>query len=191
MKTSELVSKLKSMGYQVKAKSMVMMDGDTVYVYTSDGKYAGNVCTKVFGTLSTDTRVTTSGKSSYDTDDVNNLVDTLTTYALTPLDEREDTKKYLVKMLPEGDNYVNQDIYDKHIFFSSKSETDRCKTHFTEKEYDEVQKQNATWLPKFDKSDPHFVEVPDDEYEECKLHDTELMYPDEEFTRTYSKVPIE
>ncbi|MCA7081905.1 hypothetical protein LGL73_14260, partial [Staphylococcus aureus] len=67
------------------------------------------------------------------------MVDTLTTYALTPLDEREDTKKYLVKMLPEGDNYVNQDIYDKHIFFSSKSETDRCKTHFTEKEYDEVQ----------------------------------------------------
>lgn len=165
MKTSELVSKLTSMGYQVKPKSL-MMGGSTVYIYTPDGKYAGNVCTKVFGTLSTDTWVTTSGKSSYGTDDVNNLVDTLTTYALTPLDEREDTKKYVVKMLPRGDNYLNQDRGDNHIFYSSKDETDSYKTQFTEKEYNEVQKQNATWLPTFDIKDPHFVEVQDDEYEE-------------------------
>lgn len=192
MKTSELVSKLKSMGYQVKAKHMSL--GYMVFVYTPDGKYAGKVCTKVFGTLSTDTWVTTSGKSDYDTDDVNNLVDTLTTYALTPLDEREDTKKYVVKMLPRGDNYLNQDINDKHIAFSSKDETEIFKTHFTEKEYRKLQSKYQSkysqWLPKFDTKDPHFIEVQEDEYEECKLHDSELMYPDEELTRTYSKVPI-
>lgn len=164
MKTSELVSKLKSMGYQVKVEPR--MKGKRVVVYTPDGMYAGNVCTKVFGTFSTDTWVITSGKSAYDTDDVNNLVDTLTTYALTPLDEREDTKKYVVKMLPRGDNYLNQDRGDKHIFSSSKHETDRCKTHFTEQEYNKVQKQNATWLPTFDTKDPHFVEVQEEEYEE-------------------------
>ena len=165
MKTSELLSELKYMGYRVKPKSM-MLGGNTVYVYTPEGKYAGNVCTKLFGTLSTDTRVTTSGKSEYGTEDVNNLVDILTTYALTPLDEREDTKKYVVKMLPEGDNYLNQDRYDNHIFYSSKDETDSCKTQFTEEEYNKVQEQNAIWLPAFDTKDPHFVEVPDDEYEE-------------------------
>lgn len=159
MKTSELVSKLKSMGYQVKAKSR------TMNVYTPDGKYAGNICTKVFGTFSTDTWVTTSGKLDYNID----VVDTLTTYALTPLDEREDTKEYkeyVVIMLPGGDNYINQNRKNKRIFLSSKDETDRYKTQFTEKKYNKVQEQNATWLPMFDKSDPHFVEVPDDEYEE-------------------------
>lgn len=189
MKTLELVSKLTSMGYQIKYKHMSL--GYRVFVYTLDGTYAGNVCTKVFGTLSTDTWVTTSGKSAYDTGCVYGLVDTLTTYALTPLDEREDTKKYAVKMLPKGYYYLNQDNHDKHIIFSSKEETDRYKAHFTEKEYRELQSKYSQWLPVFDTKDPHFIEVLNDEYEECKLHDTELMYPDEEFTRTYSKVPIE
>ena len=191
MKTSFLVLKLKSMGYQVKVKPLVkgksLMKGNVIFVYTPDGNYAGHVCTKVFGTLSTDTWVTTSGKSCYDPDDLKNLAEALTTYALTPLDKREDTKKYLVKMLPKGNNYLNQGKDDYHILFSGQVETDRYKTEFTEDEYNKLQERYAIWLPKFDKNDPHFVEVQDDKDSESmtKLHDSELMYPDDEITRNY------
>lgn len=191
MKTSFLVSKLKSMGYQVKVKPLVkgksLMKGNVIFVYTPDGNYAGHVCTKVFGTLSTDTWVATSGKSGYASRKVNNLVEALTTYALTPLDKREDTKKYLVKMLPKGEYYLNQSMEDKHILFSGRVETDKFKTEFTEEEYNKLQERYAIWLPKFDKDDPHFVEVQDDKNNEpmTKLHDSELMYPDEEITRNY------
>jgi len=187
MKTSELVSKVTSMGYQVKSNSMI--SGETIFVYTPDGKYAGYVCTKLFGTLSTDTWVTTSGKSEYDQCDINNLVRYLTAYALTPLDEREDAKKYFVKMLPKGDNYLNQSRADNHIFFSSADRTDMYKTEFTEEEYNDLRERYDKGLPKFDTNDPHFVEVQDDTTKKgepmTKLHDSELMYPDEEFTRTY------
>ena len=185
MKTSELVSKLTSMGYQVKVQPMSL--GDRVFVYAPDGTYAGYVCTKLFGILSTDTSVTTSGKSSYDTGDVNNLVEYLMKYALTPLAEREDIKKYLVKMLPKGDNYLNQSRADNHIFFSSADRTDMYKTRFTEEEYSNIQERYDKWLPEFDKDDPHFVEVQDDNNSEPvpKMHDNGLIYPDEEFTKTY------
>ena len=166
MKTSFLVLKLKSMGYQVKVKPLVtgqdQMKGKVIFVYTSDGNYAGHVCTKVFGTLSTDTWVTTSGKSCYDLRNINELVEALTTYALTPLDKREDTKKYLVKILPKGDNYLNQSRADNHIFFSSADITDMYKTEFTEEEYNDLRERYDKWFPKFDEDDPHFVEVQDD-----------------------------
>ena len=167
MKTSFLVLKLKYMGYQIKVKPLVtgkdQMKGEVIWVYTSDGNYAGHVCTKVFGTLSTDTWVTTSGKSHYSPYDTNHLLEALTTYALTPLDKREDTKKYLFKMLPKGEHYLNQRRDGNQILFSGSVETDRYKTEFTEEEYNKLQERYAIWLPKFDKDDPHFVEVPDDE----------------------------
>lgn len=192
MKTSFLVLKLKSMGYQVKVKPLVtgkdQMKGKVIFVYTSDGNYAGHVCTKVFGTLSTDTWVTTSGNLLYSPQGINGLVEALTTYALTSLDKREDTKKYLVKMLPKGYNYLNQNRADNHLFSASSDETDEHKTEFTEEEYNKLQERYAIWLPKFDKDDPRFIEVHDDENSEpmTNVHDSELMYPDEEFTRTYS-----
>lgn len=160
MKTFELISGLLVMGYQVKVNAKLPVE--TVIVYTPEGKYAGKVCTKLFGVLSTATWVNTSGKSSYDTGDVNNLVDVLMTYALTPLDKREDTKKYLVKMLPNEENYLNQSTTRNHIFFSTSDEAEMYKTQFTEEEYNKLQEQYTNWLPKFDKDDPHFVEVPID-----------------------------
>lgn len=192
MKTSFLVLKLKSMGYQVKVKPLVMgkdkMKGKVIFVYTSDGNCAGHVCTKVFGTLSTYTWVTTSGNLLYSPQSINGLVEALTTYALTPLDKREDTKKYLVKMLPKGEHYLNQRRDGNQISFSSAQDVDKYKTEFTEEEYNKLQERYAIWLPKFDKDDPRFIEVHDDENSEPmnKVHDSELMYPDEEFTRTYS-----
>jgi len=157
MKTSELVSKVTSMGY----KGNYMMTGETIFVYTPEGEYAGYVCTKLFGELSTDTRVTTSGKSEYDRCDINNLLRYLTAYALTPLDEREDAKEYLVEMFPNSDCYLNQSKADNHLFLSSASNTDVYKTRFTEKEYNELQSKYLQWLPNFDINDPHFVEVQD------------------------------
>ena len=166
MKTSFLVLKLKSMGYQVRVKPLVtgkdQMKGKVIIVYASDGNYAGHVCTKIFGMLSTDTWVTTSGKSHYSPQSINDLVEALTTYALTPLDKREDTKKYLVKVLPKGEYYINQSRADNHIFLSSADRTNMYKTEFTEEEYNNLQERYAIWLPKFDTNDPHFVEVQDD-----------------------------
>lgn len=192
MKTSFLILKLKSMGYQVKVKPLVkgkpLMKGEVIFVYTPDGNCVGHVCTRVFGTLNTDTWVTTSGKSHYSPCDINDLVEALTTYTLTPLDKREGTKKYLVKMLPKGYNYLNQNRADNHLFSSRADETDEHKTKFTEKEYNKLQERYAIWLPKFDKDDPHFIEVHNNNDSEpmTKLQGSGLMYPDEEFTRTYS-----
>lgn len=183
MKTSELVSGLKEIGYLVDREERGH-NSEYLAISTADGYLIATVSEKYYGVLDTDIYKGYNEKQEH-----NPIFRMLIKYAMTPLDKREDTKKYVVKMLPEGDNYVNQDNYDKHIFFSNKSETDRCKTHFTEKEYDEVQKQNATWLPVFDTKNPHFVEVQDDTTKKgepmTKLHDSELMYPDEEFTRTY------
>jgi len=166
MKTSFLVLKLKSMEYQVKVKPLVtgkdQMKGKVIFVYTPAGTYVGKVYTNIFGTLSVKSWVTTSDKSEYDLRDIKNLVEALTTYALTPLDKREDTKKYLVKVLPKGEHYINQSRADNHIFLSSADETDMYKTEFTEEEYNDLRERYAIWLPKFDTNDPHFVEVQDD-----------------------------
>jgi len=166
MKTSFLVLKLKSMEYQVKVKPLVtgkdQMKGKVIFVYTPAGTYVGKVYTNIFGTLSVKSWVTTSDKSEYDLRDIKNLVEALTTYALTPLDKREDTKKYLVKVLPKGEYYINQSRADNHIFLSSADETNEHKTKFTEEEYNKFQERYAIWLPKFDTNDPHFVEVQDD-----------------------------
>ena len=75
MRTSFLVLKLKSMGYKTEVKPLVKgktpRKGEVIFVYASDGNYAGHVCTKIFGMLSTDTWVTTSGKSHYSSQSIN------------------------------------------------------------------------------------------------------------------------
>ena len=165
MKTSELVSKLDELGFTTKVPEegkSTQEEWLSIYYSTSPTLVlVANVSTQHYGLVETNMCCTTLANLKFI-----KAFQVILEYASTPLDEREDTKKYLVKMLPEGDNYLNQDRGDNHIFYSSKDETDWYKTHFTEQGYNEVQKQNTIWLPKFDTKDPHFVEVPDDEYEE-------------------------
>ena len=160
MKTAEVLSILKEIGYLVERKDSGT-NSEYLAISTADDYLIATVSEKYYGVLNTDIYT-----GYNETQEHNVVFRVLLKYALTPLEEREDTKEYVIRMLPNGDNYLNQDRSDSHVFFSSKAETEMYKTQFTEKEYNELQEQNDIWLPKFDKDDPHFVEVQDAAYEE-------------------------
>jgi len=80
-------------------------------------------------------------------------------YTLTPLDEREDTKKYLVHLFPNEECYLNLDFSSKELKLADSDNMEYCQTEFTEKEYKELQNKYSQWLPKFDKDDVRFEEV--------------------------------
>lgn len=72
-------------------------------------------------------------------------------------------KRYLVKLLP-SDNYLNTDPQGD-LFVSTKEQGYGCQTQFTEKEYNELAKRYPEYLPEFNKNDPRFIEVNQDEDE--------------------------
>ncbi|QBJ03542.1 hypothetical protein HWC09_gp004 [Lactobacillus phage 3-521] len=167
MKTSELVSKLKEIGFTTTTK--VPEEGKSTHeewlsIYYSTSPtlvLVASVSTQHYGLVETTMCCTTLANLQFI-----KAFQVILEYTLTPLDEREDTKKYVVKMIPEGDGfmsgddvYLNKDRDYKHIFISSKDDSDRFKTHFTEEEYNKLQNTYSDWLPKFDKNDPHFIEV--------------------------------
>lgn len=178
MKTKEFIRKMDDV-----AGAAIALPGTGIHTYNFEGKKVGWVSIDEFGVADTSYPALDTMKNKEE------VVKLMFEYALTPLDEREDAKKYFVKMMPKGDNYLNQSKANNHLFLSSASNTEMYKTEFTEEEYNDLWERYDKWLPKFDKDDPHFVEVQDDTTKKgepmTKLHDSELMYPDEEFTRTY------
>jgi len=67
-------------------------------------------------------------------------------------------KRYLVKLLPFDDNYLNADSQGR-FFLANKEQGYGCQTQFTEKEYNELAKRYSEYLPPFDKNDKRFIEI--------------------------------
>lgn len=62
---------------------------------------------------------------------VNKLYMILSELAMTPLNERKESKKYYVKVFNNGFGYLNIDILNDNVVADTKSETDHIKTKFT------------------------------------------------------------
>lgn len=182
MKTKELVSELKELGYFVDRKEGGL-SSEYLAISTADNYLIATISEKYPSVLNTDIY-----KGYNDNPGASAVLRMLIEYSMTPLDEREDTNKYLVHLFPGEEGYLNLDISSDDLALTDRYNTVGYHTEFTEKEYKELQNKYPQWLPKFDKDDPRFIEVQDGKNSEpmTKVHDSELMYPDEEFIRTYS-----
>ena len=81
---------------------------------------------------------------------------------LRELKELKKEKRYLVKLLPLDNNYLNADSQGD-LFLSTKEQGFHCQTQFTEKEYNELAEKYPDYLPPFDENDKRFIEVEGDE----------------------------
>jgi len=158
MKTKELVSTLKEIGgYHVERKERGH-NSEYLAISTTDGYLIATVSEKYYGVLNTDVYTWYNEKQEH-----NVVFRMLIKYAMTPLDEREDIKKYLVKLLPVEEGYLNVDnsldSYSDELSLANSDDMGDYQTKFTEKEYRELQSKYPQWLPEFDKDDPRFREV--------------------------------
>ena len=64
-------------------------------------------------------------------------------YAKTPIEEREEPKKYKLRHKLTKDEYLNYGENEKELTFSSEDETSNFKTKFTIKEWESLTEQ--TW----------------------------------------------
>ena len=154
MKTKELVSELKEIGYFVERKDDGL-SSEYLAISTADNCYLiATVSEKYPGVLNTDIY-----KGYNDNPAASAVLRMLIEYAMTPLDEREDTNKYLVHLFPGEAGYLNLDISSDDLALNDRSNTVGYHTEFTENEYKELQNKYPQWLPKFDKDDQRFEEV--------------------------------
>lgn len=158
MKTSELVSKLKELGYYHVERKQSGCNAEYLAISVSNGYLIATVSEKYYGVLDTDIYAGYNENQEH-----NAILRIIVEYAMTPLDERKDTKKYLVKLLPVEEGYLNVDnsldSYSDELSLSDGNEMGDYQTEFTEKEYRELQSRYPQWLPEFDTDDPRFKEV--------------------------------
>lgn len=153
MKTKELVSGLKELGYFVDRKEGEL-SSEYLAISGADSYLIATVSEKYPGVLNTDIYKGYNEKQEH-----NPIFRMLIKYAITPLDEREDAKKYLVRLVPEEEGYLNLYIPSDELSIADSDEMGDYQTEFTEKEYKELQSKYSQWLPKFDKDDQRFEEV--------------------------------
>lgn len=152
MKTSELVSKLNELGYPVK-KDDSGLSSEYLAISTADNCLVAKVYERYYGVLNTDIDVGYNESQEH-----NPILKTIIDYAMTPLDKREGTKKYLVHLVPGEDGYLNSDLFSDELLLAGSDGMGDYQTEFSEQEYDELQSEYSQWLPKFDKDDVRFEE---------------------------------
>lgn len=147
MKFSELKSKVGNLGFHAYATDFsTVISNKLDTIYTIDNNMLG--------------MISFYGDAVYvEQDDLLKLQKLAYKYSRTPLDEREDELKFLVKMLPENNDYFNSYLYSDPDGIAIVNDSG---TIFTTSEYDKLQQKYPEWLPKFDKDDPHFEFVEDD-----------------------------
>lgn len=157
MKTSELINSLHELGYQTEKVTSCRM-----LVYNKNmNMIISRVMLNEYGQIDTNYLAFPHSPK---------LLNLLTEYAGTEVNEREDENKYYIHLLPGEDGYLIVGLDSGKVAASSLVNSGLSnygyKVVFTEDEYNKVQNRYPEYLPKFDKDDPHFIEVQDDEYEE-------------------------
>ena len=85
-------------------------------------------------------------------------------YSQTLIKDRMEVLRFKVKMLPNNSaSFLNQDKDDMSLRFDNSVNYANYKTVFTVLEYEELRQYYLQWLPKFDKDDPHFKFIDEDE----------------------------
>ncbi len=81
------------------------------------------------------------------------LLDAMYKFASTPLDEREDEKKYYLKhrFLENGNcRYLNYDKEFQELYLNDRAQFGEIQTQFTQKEIDEIKERYDTTLDDFE-----------------------------------------
>ena len=127
MKTSELIKKVEEFGNGLS----VVLTNETLMLFADNGQTL--ICT-------VDETIITTQKEIFVVNSlISNAIELMFEYAKTPLEEREEEKKYRLN-LPSGfakrSGYLNFDKSKDEYFFADRSETCEIQTSFTQQEID-------------------------------------------------------
>lgn len=132
MKTREFVKKVESLGLEVHdfmGLLEVRLSGETFMEVYKNSKY--------FGINDEIDNLLHSHKLS--------LLKWLIEYVETPIEEREEPKKYyltLPEMFGKNKLYLNYRAYGNEYFFNNRLTTEYCQTQFTQEEIDNLSNQD-------------------------------------------------
>lgn len=128
MKTSEFITKIKGMGYRPSTS------GRHILIYIEGYRTPMYVNTKRLNRINSD-----------NLDVPTELFDLCVEYARTPIEEREEEKKYYLKLPFQQENlfdYLNYNNDLKKYRFSNNEESIYYKTQFTQREIDNLPNQD-------------------------------------------------
>ena len=150
MKTKEFIKKVKELGFNIKEYSVMAFPEYDSFEILLDNNVVAQVYKNVMYSSST---VTTSFDKLRDSLKTN-LYHLIRSYAETPVDERDEPKKYYLRhrWLKNKckEQYLNIDkIYDSY-FLLGNANTELYKTQFTEKEIEELKDKLDTDLADFE-----------------------------------------
>lgn len=142
MKTKEFVEKVEKLGYNIE------IDWPTIYI-KCDGCILARVDKARAYTIDT--------KAAFEVKNAEELFDLCVKYAKTPIEDREEKKKYYLKLKRENrEFYESLSAYltlgkrDNTFSLDVGVETAGLKCKFTQKEIDEIKKKFNTDLSEFE-----------------------------------------
>lgn len=144
MKTNEFIRRVEELGF-------VYEKGEEVYyIYNKEGTKYASVCHDIPNQISNMERVW----DFLDKEEQKKLFDLLVEYAKTPIEDREEEKKYYLKHRwlenREECNYLNFDINGLYYSLNTKPEARLSKTKFTINEIEEIKEKFNTDLADFE-----------------------------------------
>lgn len=138
MKTKEFIKKIEKMGYDIEIAY------DTIRV-----TYAGGILARIDKVKP----YTLDTKATFEVKHVKELFDLCVEYASTPIEEREEEKKYYLRLKDDFYKityaYLTRDIRNGDYFSFGKHELKDTQNKFTQKEIDEIKKKFNTDLEEF------------------------------------------
>ncbi|GAA3607975.1 hypothetical protein [Secundilactobacillus similis] len=155
MKDKELLSALKEQGY-------AFTTADDMYTVRKTPANDPIMWISRTEPYSLDTRHVELEKLNADA--IDELLDVVMDYIVTPLAERRDEPRFMVKVWRDYSNWLNVSRYTGGLILSNDTETDEYQTSFTKSEYEALRKNNteyAPYLPPFNRADPRFEMVKD------------------------------
>lgn len=143
MKTKEFIKKVKELGFEIISMSDHL--DITFNEYIIAGIYINQMYVMAF-----------HPNEGMLFKNLDKLFDLLVEYAKTPLNEREEEKKFYLRhrwfnSKPIYKNYLNYWIGTNEYWLDYKNETAEVKTQFTEKEIENIKNYNNTDLKDFKK----------------------------------------
>ena len=140
MKTKEFTKKMKELGYDVSREdytSVKYTEVSKTYVYYNG--YA--IGTKTIATISeTEVKSLDFDNINYD-DNQYDLAKLIVEYAETPLAEREDEKKYYVKVFKGDMGYLNVECDTSEFITSDREQDNEYKSEFTGTEIEQLKQR--------------------------------------------------
>lgn len=153
MKTKEFIEKVEELGFDVAVKEY--NNEKRIQLFNSDGYTVSKVSTECICEGIT----AFNGFTNLQKDLKKQLFELLVEYSSTPIEEREEKKKYYLKhkflrndhdKYYLNDNYLNNYTPKNNWVLKNKATTDNYKTQFTKQEIEEIKQKFNTSLDDFE-----------------------------------------